>query len=209
MIQSYDTAYTETTSNDPTACTVWGFFTLQAKDKTVKKCALLLDSWSEYLPYPGLKKKVLMDWKAEYGGDKGDIQNKPRRADELLVEEKGSGISLLQDLRVANIPAQKFNPGNASKITRGHMAAPYVEADCFYVLESRVDLGTPRKMDRWFVSQCELFPNDEHDDGVDTFTQMVIRAGRMGLLETESAAPDPVDDIDYNKQRKSRANPYG
>ncbi len=37
-----------------------------------------------------------------------------RRADRILVEAKASGQSLLQDLRLAKVPAIGYNPGNAT-----------------------------------------------------------------------------------------------
>jgi hypothetical protein len=60
---------------------------------------MLLESWAEHLTYPKLRTKLLDDWKAEYGGMPGDPVHPSRRADVVLIEEKGSGQSVVQDLR--------------------------------------------------------------------------------------------------------------
>lgn len=208
ILQSYDTALTERTTSDDTACTVWGVFSTLI-DGTKRKCAMLLDSWNEKLGYPALKKKLMADWKAEYGGDKSDPMNKPRRPDLILVEEKGSGISVLQDLALANLPAKGYNPGNAGKTARAELTAPLLEAEVFYLIESNKEEGQPVRWARALVSQCEQFPNGEHDDLVDTFTQAGIFLQRAELLELPRVPDDEPEDEDYHARRKARVNPYG
>src|ERR1019366_5057878 len=55
IIQSYDTAFTENTENDPTAFTAWGVFKI-AENRG--NGAMLLDAWSEHLEYPDLRKRA-------------------------------------------------------------------------------------------------------------------------------------------------------
>lgn len=211
VLQSYDSAYTENTQNDPCACTVWGVFGMKV-DGELKRCALLLDAWDEHLPYPDLRKKVISDWNEMYGGNPKDPTNPPRKPDTILLEEKGSGISLVQDLRLAKIPVVPYNPGRASKITRAHLAAPLLETDVFYILESnqkdKDGNAQPVKWARSFVQQVQNFPNDEHDDYVDTFTQACIYLLRAEHLVLQKAPDDPIEDHDYHKDRE-RLNPYG
>lgn len=208
IVQSYDTAHKEKMENDPSACEVWGIFTVNLKTR-LKRCAILLDAWDERLGYPQLQKKVKGDWKAVYGGDKLDPMNKPRRADDLLIEEKSSGIPLIQDMRELNLPVRAYNPGNASKEQRAHLAAPLLEADCFYLIESRKEPGQPVSWARPLVKQCEQFPNGEHDDYVDCFTQATIWLKKSGQLEVDKVPDDEEEDHDYHKDRKQRGNPYG
>jgi len=44
----------------------------------------------------------------------------------MIVESKGSGISIIQDMRQSGIPASPYNPGRADKMSRAHMAAPFL-----------------------------------------------------------------------------------
>lgn len=211
VLQSYDTAFTPNTEGDPSACTVWGVGELQKRrgdEVQFKKFALLLDAWTDHLSYPKLRTRVLDDRTAKYGGVKGDPLKPSRKPDLVLVEEKGSGISLLQDLRGANVPAHGYNPGRADKVARAHMTAPLLEADVFYVLESKRDPGKPITWARPLLTQCEEFPNGEHDDLVDTITQGAIYLRDAGFLELRTLPAEEPEEIDYEERKRARRNPY-
>jgi hypothetical protein len=123
ILQSYDCAFTEKTTGDPTACTVWAVFTFEGARQL-----MLIDAWDEHLSYPDLRQRAIKDWGTEYGGmtEKSPFA-RARRPDRVLVEAKASGQSLLQDLRLAKVPAVGYNPGNADKISRAHQASPTLE----------------------------------------------------------------------------------
>jgi predicted phage terminase large subunit-like protein len=203
IVQSYDTAFTEHTEGDPSAGTVWGVF-----EHEKRRNVLLLDAWSDHLGYPALKEKLIDDWGARYGGIKDDPLHPSRKPDVILIEAKASGQSLIQDLRNSNLPVQGYNPGRADKLARAHMASPLLESDNWWVLESAKDRGKARAWARPFLLQCESFPNAEHDDLVDTFTQCAIYLRDAGQLEITAAPDDVPEDEDYNST-KSRSNPYG
>lgn len=203
VVNSYDTAFTERTQNDATACTAWGAF----KHKGTAGM-LLLDCWTDYLGYPALKKRVMADWHSRYGGRDGDDLHPGRKPDAVLVEEKGSGISLLQDLRLAKVPAIPYNPGGADKIARAHTAAPLLEQGVFWVLESHKEPGKPIMWARPMLKQFEDFPNGEDDDLVDTFTQMSFYVRDRALVEVPEVDPDEVSEQDYHAVKR-RPNPYG
>ena len=200
ILQSYDTAFTEKTTNDPTACTVYGVFS----DKG-KRGVMIMDAWSDNMEYPSLRAKVIEDWKATYGGD--DKGHKGKKADAMLIEDKGSGIALIQELRGANIPAQSYNPGRADKILRAHQVAPILDLGCIYVLESSKRPGQWVSWADDLKAQLERFPNAEHDDYVDTFTQALIFLRDSSLLELGYFEGDPVDEVDYHA-KKRKENPY-
>jgi predicted phage terminase large subunit-like protein len=203
IVQSYDTAFTDDESNDPTACTVWGLFTYKRR-----KCALLLDAWDEHLSYPDLREKLISDWSAKYGGVNGDPLHPSRRADVLLIEEKASGIALVRDLRAAGVPVQTYNPGKASKELRAHLSAPVLEMNVLYVLESKKEPGKPITWARPFLRQAEQFPNSEHKDLVDSFTQCAIYFKDTNMLVLPEFIDDEPEVIDYHAQRKRGRNPY-
>lgn len=202
VLQSYDCAFTEKTTGDPTACTVWGVFTHKGERQ-----AMLLDAWDEHLAYPDLRKRVIDDYRAEYGADaspKGGMPVKGRRPDRLLVEAKASGQSLLQDLRLARVPAVGYNPGNADKVSRAHQAAPTLELGLLWIPESAKNPGQPVTWADAFLKQVAKFPVAEHDDYVDTMTQAVIYLKNDGWFELPHAK-----DIDEPREyRKPRSNPY-
>ena len=204
-VQSYDTAFTEKTSGDPTGCCVFGIFEFEKR-----RNVLLLDCWNKHLGYPQLKQQVVEDWSARYAGERNNQMKPSRRADIILVEAKGSGQSLLQDLRMSNIPAVAYNPGKSDKSARAHMAAPFLENDIFWVLESPKHKGKPRTWVNQFFEQLEFFPSGEHDEMVDCFTQFVIYARDSGQLDMPVFAPEDVE-VDNEKElqrRETRVNPY-
>lgn len=200
VAQSYDCAFTEKTTGDPSAFLAWGIFSHKGK-----KCALLLDAWAENLGYPALRKRSLEEWHAVYGKT---AERSGKRADMVLVEKKASGQSLLQDLRQANIPARPYDPGSVDKLNRAHQTAPIVELDCLYIPESKKDPGEFVTWARAFVAQCEKFPNAEHDDYVDAFTQLMIYFRDAGMLELDKSYEMEDTDVDYEAPRNRRRNPY-
>lgn len=205
VVLSYDTAFTASEENDPTAHTAWGTFRHRGR-----RCVMLLDAWSDFLGYPELRRRVLDNWRERYGKDDPARGVKSRRPDVNLVEEKGSGISLLQDLRQANVPCCGYNPGRDAKRVRAHAAAPILELGAIYIPETsrRGEEGKFVTWARAFVDQCERFPNDEHDDLVDTFTQVAQYLRDLGWFDLETAPDDEVEERDYAAEKKRRRNPY-
>ncbi len=210
IIQSYDTAFTDITVNDPTAATVWGVFYQTLSDGEQQRCVLLLDAWDAWMKYPELRKKLMDDWKAEYGGVRNDPLHPSHRADILLIEEKGSGISVIQELRRANIPVHPYNPGKASKTARAQVASAVLESDVVYLIESKKEPGKPVTWARNLVQQCEDFPNGEHDDLVDTLTQTFIYLNHSELIPLPTVPDEEPEELDYETRgKRSRRNPYG
>jgi predicted phage terminase large subunit-like protein len=170
ILQSHDCAFTEKTTGDPTACTVWAVFTHNGE-----RHMMLIDAWDEHLSYPDLRSRAIKDWGTEYGGiSEKSPYSRPRRPDRVLIEAKASGQSLIQDLRLAKVPVVGYNPGRADKISRAHQAAPTLELGHVWIPESGKNKGQPVTWAANFVKQIAKFPVAEHDDYVDTFTQAVI-----------------------------------
>lgn len=205
ILQSVDPAYTEKTTNDPSAFSAWGVFTQNGR-----KNVLMLDAWTDHLEYPRLRAKLIDEWHSVYGKTG---QRRGKKADLLLIEAKASGLSIIQDLRQANLPATPYNPGSADKVNRAHQAAPMLELGCCWLMESTVEKGKPVTWAREFVKELKNFPNGRHDDAVDSFTQAMIYLRDSGLLEMPQAELDePDDEKDYHVPSYGRnreySNPY-
>ena len=200
ILQSYDCAFTEKTTGDPTACTVWAMFTHKGE-----RHAMLIDAWDEHLSYPDLRAKAIKDWTTEYGGmTKDSPYSRARRPDRILVEAKASGQSLLQDLRLAKVPAVGYNPGLADKVSRAHQAAPTLELGLLWIPESGKNPGQHVSWAAPFLKQLGKFPVAEHDDYVDTFTQAIIYLKNDRWFELPQAK-----DIDEPRiSNKPKINPY-
>lgn len=191
VLQSYDTAFTERTHNDPTAQTTWGVFNTE-KGKAV----VLLDAWKDHMAYPDLRKKMYEEYKSAYG-------DSDKKVDSVLIEEKGSGISLIQDLRRSGVPIHTYNPGRADKITRLNAIAPLIESGMVYLPESKKNPGQNPAWVNPLMHELLAFPNAEHDDMVDSMTQALIYLRDAGFLNLD--ADKWVDDY---VPPKERVNPY-
>ncbi len=190
IVMSLDTAFSEEAfdkkrqTTDPSACSVWGCFKL----KNGKPAVLLLDCWAEYLGLPELVEKVKRESKLRYGQtDKRPViapQRGPmktmdvgRPIDIILIEEKASGKSLRQFLAKAGIDTYGFNPGNADKLTRGHVISPIPKDGIIWVPGSAKSTPEQPKFATWaepLVEQVCSYSGPGttvHDDLYDTTTQ--------------------------------------
>jgi len=200
ILQSYDCAFTEKSTGDPTACTVWAIFTYQNA-----RHGMLIDAWDDHLSYPDLRKRAINDWTTEYGGMSKDSPfSRARRPDCILVEAKASGQSLIQDLRLARVPVVGYNPGNADKVSRAHQAAPTLEAELLWIPESSKNPGHSVSWAQRFIKQLDKFPVADHDDYVDTFSQAIIYLKNDGWFDLQQAK-----DVDGPRlKKKEHTNPY-
>jgi predicted phage terminase large subunit-like protein len=223
IIMSWDTAFTDDTNNDPTACSVWGVFTAPSSDTAV----MLLDVWSEHINADDLMERAVEEYKNEYGAPEDDpwLGYKPvvpylkpkdrrgRRPDLMLIEAKGSGIQLIQALSKQKLPIKAYNPGNLGKVSRAHAVSWLVARGKVWVPESDDEkrAGQPRKWVEPFLEQVCTFPMAEHDDMVDTFTQALALLRDQGWLNhVYNEDQDSVQEEDDQPRgsRRRLTNPY-
>lgn len=219
ILQSYDTAFTEKTLDrktkdpDPSAQSTWGVFALNHQIRSSLKEAgieppsqhieygvMLLDSWSDHLGFPELRARVKKDWDSSYYGPEGDA----RRADVVLIEDKGSGISLRQELQSV-VPVQKYNPGRADKFERLHAISHIPCQGMVFIPESSKE---PGKFVKWadpLIDQVCSFPLVDHDDYVDTFSQALLYYKDQGYLSVD---PQEFEEEYADDRSKQRRNPY-
>lgn len=212
IFQSYDTGQEDDeTDNDPTACGVYMLFDRVWKtasgEQKITSSLLIIDAWDEVLAYPDLLKRVNRDWRAKYTCGAGVP---PKRADLMLIEKKGSGISLCQELiRDGNCKVQPTDPGRLSKEARARLVSPLIEAGLVWVLESRINEGEAATWAKPMLTQMDLFPKAPHDDHVDQLTQVLSYCHRMGYIEIPRADYKEEDWEPNRCQDKTpRENPY-
>lgn len=219
IIMSLDTAYTEMQVDkkgdpDPTACGVWGLFNHEGMGHLI-----LLDCWDEHLGLPNLMRRVKKELRVSYGDDEDTAIIRPlfgsgkpltsgRKPDLLLIEDKGSGISLRQMLDREGITAYAYNPGRADKLTRLHMASPIFAQRRVWVPESEKNLGKPKSWCEPLIYQLCSFTSKnsiKHDDHVDQTTQAIRVMMDKGLLKLTKP---PKRDESAVPPRKPVSNPY-
>jgi len=219
VVMSLDTAFTEKTMDkrsgdpDPTACSVWGVFFHEKRNNV-----MLLDCWEEHLGLPDLIRKVKKELNVSYGDDDDTAVIKPlfgsskpltsgRKPDILLIEDKGSGISLRQMLEREGIEAYAYNPGRADKLTRLHIVSPIFARKMVWLPESAKHPGRPRNwVDPLLQQLCSYTgPGSiKHDDFVDSVSQCFRLMMDKRLLDAVQAKKDEPS----GPPPKPVSNPY-
>lgn len=207
ILQSYDCAYTEKTINDPTACLVFGVF----KPMDGPMAVMVIDAWQERMQYPDLRKKVIKEYEVSYGADSENVSGefvKGKRVDLILIEDKASGISLIQDMQRAHLPVRAYNPGRADKVQRLSIVANIIAHGRVWIPESSTRKGYVRDWAEGFVSQICSFPEATHDDYVDACTQALRYLRDASMLEIDPRPYDMSEDYADAYGKRERVNPY-
>lgn len=223
IVLSLDTAFTEaardkkTGDPDPTAGTVWGIF--EHPKEPGRDCVMLLDAWQDHLGFPDLLTKTREELKVTYGEQQEPTIKSPfgkpalriaggRKPDILIIEEKGSGISLKQALARESIEAYGYNPGKASKLERLHAVAHFFANGIVWIPESK---KIPEKPVTWaedMIQQLCTFSGEgsiKHDDYVDSATQAIRFLTDKHWVTLKPKAPrDPAAEV----HRPPAGNPY-
>lgn len=222
ILMSLDTAFTEKTQDkkthdpDHSACTVWGVF----RHTDNKKHILLLDAWQEQLGLPDLIKRTKRELNCSYGDDNDTALIKPmfgaakpvtsgRKPDMLVIEDKGSGISLRQMLEREHILAYAYNPGRADKLTRLHVVSPAFARRFVWIPESAKNKGRFTTWSEAVIQQLCAFAGSgslKHDDFVDSTTQAIRLLMDKGLIDMTKALKKPAEEA--SPPPKQRVNPY-
>ena len=158
----YDTAFKDKEQNDTNARIVF--------ELTPDYHILLREAWWERMQVPQVTADVndnTLRWNYD-----GKLRG-------TVVEDKGSGIAVLQTLRQGTLPGvadllKEFNPGTVSKTERGRRASQWCERDCVW-------LPMPDESVPWLFDFEELlfnWPGTKIDDPQDAFS--------MGILYLEN-----------------------
>jgi predicted phage terminase large subunit-like protein len=150
LIISWDTALSSSQLADYSACIV-----LLVRKESI----YVMDVVRARLEYPDLKRAVL------------EHHQRWRRAGcsyALLIEKKGSGLSLIQDLKRQDIHPIGVNP-EAEKVLRMAAQTAPIEAGAVHLPARAAWLEEFRK-------EILSFPMSKHDDQIDAFSQALQRA---------------------------------
>lgn len=166
IIQSWDTAFSEKEKADFSACQTWGiFFRSDEKGKNVPNI-IILEAYKRRMEFPELKVRAKEDY----------LKWKP---DSLIIEGKGSGTPLVQELRATGIPVQEYSPfrGNDKRVRLNAVS------DLF---KSGVVWAPETSWADEVIEEIAEFPAGEHDDHVDCCTQALKRMRDGGFVSLDS-----------------------
>lgn len=187
IVLSFDTAIKAGDKNDPTVCTIWGVRSADdggesgysggcndrdenGNDGEYGKCGYyLLDIYRDWLEYPQLKKcaRNLIDkW----------------RADAILIEDKASGQSLIQDLKQEGHLGVIAIKVKLDKITRFASVSAIIEGGGVFLPQNSSWLAD-------YQHELVTFPNGAHDDQVDSTSQFLEWIKGKPDIKSLSSAP--------------------
>jgi len=147
IVQSWDTASKAEEISDFSVCTTW---LMQGNNY------YLLDVLRERLTYPDLKRRII-----------GQAQS--FGADILIIEDKGSGTALIQDLQretIAGLPHPIAYVPESDKVTRMHSQSAKIEG-------GHVCLPPKARWLEEFRIELLQFPHGKYDDQVDSLSQFL------------------------------------
>jgi len=146
-VAMWDTAFKKSQENDFSVCGIW----------VITNAGYYLDYvFRDRLEFPELKSVAV------------DIYDK-HKVNEIWIEDKASGTSLIQELqRETRIPVKAIK-ANKDKIECVHAITPLLESGKVFV----------RDGEKWtddFLRECEEFPFGEFDDQVDVLSKFLSEA---------------------------------
>ncbi|MCO5063546.1 MAG: terminase [Rhizobiaceae bacterium] len=144
IVQSWDTAMVSNETADWSVCTTW---------LVVNDCFYLIDIFRKRLVYPDLKEAILR-------------LRKDCNPDHLIIEDKGAGTSLLQEFWKEKIPVEPYRCNDPKEVRAGRASVAINQGRLF--LDDRADA-----MLHAFMDEVLAFPGGQHDDQVDSMTQMI------------------------------------
>lgn len=148
ILCSVDTAFSTKERADYSAVTTWGVFKSFNKEHLI-----LLGAKKGHWSYPELRRELIKSYEFH-------------EPDSIVIENKASGQSLIQDLSMYGLPIFAFQP-DKDKETRVHAISPmFAQGRVFY----------PHK-EAWteaVLEECRQFPLGQHDDYVDTVSQALL-----------------------------------
>ena len=201
VLASLDTAYTEKTSNDYSALTVWGVFSGRHEERSTR----LVDRYGK--PYAearsggieGMSKVVLMFAFAERLELHALVKRvaetcKAMKVDRLLIESKASGISVAQEMRRLygheRWAVHLINPGAQDKMARLYSVQ--------HLFSEGMIFAPDKKWAEEVIRQVASFPKAKHDDLVDATSQAIRHLRDTGLLiRADERLAELADSMDY------------
>lgn len=197
ILASLDPAFTEKEENDPSALTVWGLW----RDGSGNPKVMLLYAWQGRLQFNDLLNKVI-----DVCIPAIPIKPPTFSVDKLLIEAKGSGLSVGHELSrlirgTGRLGVELIDPKKyGDKVARVHAIEHLFRDGMIYAPD--------REWADLVINQCAIFPKGSHDDLVDTTSQALRWLRDQGFaLRREEASMEAADEMAYDR-RVSAGNLY-
>ena len=184
IIQTLDTAFSTKSKADFSVIQTWGIFHLTFTDEKgyeyQEPNAILLNQVRGRWSFPQLRAAA-------------KEQHSIFKPDRIIIENKASGQSLLQDLKLNGLPVLPFQP-DRDKVARAHAVSGIIE-------RQRVWIPLKRKYGAELLQEALEFPKGAHDDAVDAMVMALLYLRRRNELTQETV--NPPDRVSRRKPFRS------
>ena len=169
IIQSYDTAFLKKETADYSAITTWGIFNQEGRMVNTLFYWMPLEARYEFPELRRLAHQEYLNW----------------NPDIVLIEAKASGIPLIHELRLKDIPVSEYTP------SKGNDKHVRMNSISHLFQQGRVWAPKHKSFAQEVIEECAAFPHGDHDDYVDSMTQAIMRL-RQGYFLTH---PEDYKDV--------------
>ena len=157
IIQTLDTAFSTKAKADYSVIQTWGIFHISYTD----------DKGYEYQePNVILLNQIRGRWTFPQLRRLAKEQYEQFNPDKMIIENKASGQSLIQDLKLNKLPVMPFQP-DRDKVTRAHAVTGIIE-------RQRVWIPLKKKYAAELLQEALEFPKGAHDDAVDAMVMALL-----------------------------------
>lgn len=208
VLASFDGAFTEKRENDWSALTIWGvWLTPQGEPKVI-----LMDAWHKRLPIHGQADNLIKgadetpeEFKLRRQQHWGVVEHiaatcKKHKIDKLVIEAKGPGYSLAQEMRrlYSREPwtVQLYDPGQLDKVVRAWTVQHLFADGMIWRPET--------EWARMVEDECAKFPRGAHDDLVDTAVQALVILRKSGFAARSDESKAALEEMLYPSRPPTR-----
>lgn len=194
---SVDTAFSQKKTADYSAYSIWGVFIKVDKDIMGKEIRtanmLLLESNRGRWDFPTLCENI----QTAYDFYAPDV---------ILIENKASGQSLIQEFERRQLPVHPYEP-DRDKVSRVHACVPFFKSGRIWVPADKKTNTTPKWVQELIIESLQ-FPFGSHDDLVDTMSQAILFARDSYQVSNPNYPKgyneDELDEDDKNELKRKR-----
>jgi predicted phage terminase large subunit-like protein len=185
IVVSLDTAFSTKETADYSAYTVWGVFQYYDKDfqgnDVQQKGIILLDAGKARYEFAELCNKAQ------------DLYN-TYSPDYMIIENKASGQSLIQELSRRALPVVPYSP-EKDKVFRLHACTPFFK-------QGRVWIPPDKSWANEVLEEVISFPYAPHDDLTDTVSQAILWFRDSYHLDNDGYPYYDEEEEEWNKKRR-------
>jgi predicted phage terminase large subunit-like protein len=192
-IGSLDLAYTTKKENDFSAMTTWSIWRDSGEATAVAARNMSGQAWiQKSVVEADVPKIILTDaWKVRLEFhelvEKIIETSRKQKLDVLLIEAKGPGISVAQEIRrlvgIEEFSVREINPGDLDKVARLYAVQHLFAEGLIYAPTKPEDNNVFRVWADMVVTEVESFPKGVHDDLTDSVSQAINFMRKSGMIQ--------------------------